>query len=125
MSKWTFLVIGLLIGFMATALGSEKFGYPLAPFASTTILLIGVILVAGLAGSAMASANYQRGKDRQTISGDTYFKIMGIGIIMSVLALAITTQMGRENLIAILGFLGTALGFVMGKTASGKASDGT
>ena len=54
MNRWTFLVIGLLVGFVATALGSEKFGSPLKPFASTTTLLIGVILVDVLAGAAMS-----------------------------------------------------------------------
>jgi small-conductance mechanosensitive channel len=123
MNKYMVFVYGVLAGGVITAIGTQKLGHPLQPFARTTIVFMSVLLIAGLAGSAMASAHYLRDKPRQTISGDTYFKIIGISIIMIILALAITTELGRENLIAILGFLGTALGFVMGKTASGKASE--
>lgn len=124
LNKYTFMIYGLVAGIVLTSLGSEKLGSPIKPFAHSSIVLMTIFLLFSLAGATLASAHYLRGEARQTISGDTYFKLVGISLILSALSLGVITEFGRENFIALLGFLGTALGFVVGRTATDdKASN--
>lgn len=119
-SAWFILTVGALIGGILTSLSIQvSTGLTLSSGNSSVTVLTGLLIVL-IAGAGIASAHSMRKPRVETISADTYFKIFGLSILVSVVSLLYLTSQSKDNFLAVLGVLGTALGFVFGKTATGQ-----